>query len=119
MANLLPPATNNKCLITHCPFRMCQKCWHWHNPEKPKHTCVERDKPNRELLRTCPGCRTCMATYDHKTLAERDVRENFVLKIVDRIVFTKEHPRRNGVRVETRVRSTRATNAARTTRAVR
>lgn len=118
MANLVPVSVQNKCLITHCPFRMCQKCWHWYNsdPKKPKHHCVERDKPNRELLKTCPGCRTGMTRHEGKSWAERDARENFVLKIVDRIVYAKEHPKRNGVRLETSVRGTRATNSARTVR---
>jgi len=121
MANLLSPATNNKCLITHCPVRKCPNCWQWYNPnpDKPKHKCVERDKPNRQLLKTCPGCRSCMATHDNKTESEKDARENFVLKVVDRIVYSREHPKRHGVRSETRVRTTRGTNAARTVRAVR
>lgn len=121
MAKLVPDTVQNKCKIYRCPWLMCQKCWHWYDPdpEKPKHHCQERDKPNRDLLKTCPGCRQGFYRIESKSWDERDRYERQAFKVTDRIVYSREHPKKNGVRVEMAVRNTRATNAARTIRPVR
>ena len=118
MANLVPPATNNKCLIDLCPFHMCQNCWHWHNSEDPKpHKCEPRDKPNRDLAKTCPNCRHGMAYHGKKTWAERDAADDRYLKLHYRIDYLRQHPRPGEKRrPQVQVRSTRGTNAARTVR---
>lgn len=123
MAQLVPAVVKDQCVCSnYCPSRMCQKCWHWYDssPGAKKHPCHEREKPTRDLLMQCPNCRAGMRRYDNKSWPERDAREKYCRKAVDRIVYANEHPRqKNGRRPEVAVRNTRATNAARTLRAVR
>lgn len=119
MAKLLPEVIKDKCRILHCSYRMCQKCWHWYDPKKPKHECKERPKPARELLNTCPTCRAGFGRHRHRSWSERDQYERYILKISERHVYVREHPVRNDVRVEMQARNTRATNAARAFRSAR
>lgn len=114
-------ATQNKCLIQHCSCIRCPKCWYWYDPLKPKSLakhkkeCAERPKPNRQLEPTCVPCRNGFSYNGHKTWAERDERDRHYLKLHDRFVYLKEHPKRPAKRKQSQVRTTRSTNAARTT----
>ncbi len=121
MAKLVPDVVNNKCKILRCDFHMCHTCWHWYDaaPGAKKHDCHERPKPARELLKTCPNCRAGFARRESKSWPDRERYDRRVFKYADRCVYSQEHPRKNGVRVEMRVRDTRATNAARTIRPAR
>jgi hypothetical protein len=113
MATYIAP--RNKCLIDGCLLFRCKDCWHWVDPDpsKPKHKCQERPKPKRELIKYCPNCSAGMGRYDALSFPEREVRERQVIKLGSRIVYAKEHPRKNGVRPTVQVRTTRTTNAAR------
>lgn len=115
MATRIKP--RNECRIIHCFFQLCQKCYHWHNSKDPKpHKCIERDKPTRELLPTCPGCRANNGTWSRKTWEERDSYKITLLKRTDRLMYLEAHPRTRMRQPERQVRTTRATNTARTTR---
>jgi hypothetical protein len=121
MAKLLPDVVNNKCRILGCSWLMCQKCWHWYDPDpsKAKHPCHERIKPTRDLLKECPGCRRYMSGYEKLPWADRDRKKHGILRLGSRITYSEQHPKRNGVRPEMAVRNTRATNTARLFRPVR
>lgn len=107
----------NECKIIHCYYVLCGKCWYWHNPKDPKpHKCVERDKPNRDLSPYCPGCRANEGVWSRKSWDERDAYKTKLLKRTDRLVHLEENPRPNMRRPERQIRTTRATNAARTVR---
>ncbi len=106
-----------KCIIAKCPRVLCPKCHYWYDSRKPHKKCRERPAPARKLLTTCPNCRTSMFGYwGDKTWAERDARDAFVLMLHARFVYMKEHPQQPTRRARPpAVRTTRATNAARTT----
>jgi len=112
-------ATLQKCGIKHCTFVVCPKCHHWFDSAKPpkEHSsvCHERATPARKLLPYDPGCRRGFSYHGDKSYAEIDASIDRHLKLGERLVHVKAHPKRPAKRKQRQVRSTRSTNAARPT----
>jgi hypothetical protein len=104
-----------KCEIAHCPFIVCQKCYHWYDSNKLKEhreVCRERPPPTRKLLPYDPGCRRGFSYHRDKSYAEIDASIENHLKLGDRLVYVKEHKKSPVRRKQREVIGRRSTNAS-------